>query len=95
MSKSFFDLGISEHLPIRDVVWSHCKLEINYKDLDTIFEQLQRIYAERRGNLQPTYAQFSAYRLYLRYQYFKRKILEMPNWSETEINYWIQNETFK
>jgi len=95
MSKSFFDLGISEHLPIRDVVWTYCKLEINHKGLDTIFEQLQTIYAERRANLQPTYAQFSSIRLYLRYQYFKKKILELPNWSEKEIKYWQQNETFK
>ena len=95
MDKSFFDLGIPSHLPIRDVVWSHCKLEINHKDLDAIFEQLQIIYAERRANLQPTYAQFSSYRLYLRYQYFKKKILELPNWSDTEIKYWEQNETFK
>ena len=62
MNKSFFALGIPAHLPIRDVVWSYCKLEINHKDLDTIFEQLQIIYAERRANLQPTYAQFSSYR---------------------------------
>ena len=95
MSKSFFDLGISEHLPIRYVVWDYCKLEINHKDLDAIFEQLQIIYAERRANLQPTYAQFSSYRLYLRCQYFKRKILELPNWSDVEIKYWEQNETFK
>ena len=95
MSKSFFDLGISKHLPIRDVVWDYCKLEINHKDLDTIFEQLQRIYAERRANLQPTYAQFSSIHLYLRYQYFKKKILELPNWSDAEIKYWQQNETFK
>ena len=95
MSKSFFDLGISEHLPIRDVVWDYCKLEINHKDLDAIFEQLQIIYAERRASLQPTYAHFSSYRLYLRYQYFKKKILELPNWSDAEIKYWQQNETFK
>ncbi len=95
MNKSFLDLGISEHLPIRDVVWDYCRVEINSKDIDEIFEQLQRTYAERRRNLQPTYAQFSSYRLYLRYQYFKKKILELPNWSAAEIKYWELNETFK
>ncbi len=95
MDKSFFDLGIPAYLSIREVVWSYCNLELNHKDLDTIFEQLQRSYAERRANLQPTYAQFSAYRLYLKYEYFKKKILEFPNWSETEIIYWQQHKTFK
>jgi hypothetical protein len=95
MGKSFFDLGIPEHLPIRDVVWDYCSEEINHKSIDDIFKQLQITYAERRGNLQPTYAQFSSYRLYLRYQYFKKKILALPNWSDTEIKYWEQNETFK
>jgi hypothetical protein len=51
MGKSFFDLGIPEHLPIRDVVWDYCRVEINQKGIDDIFEQLQRTYAERRGNL--------------------------------------------
>ena len=95
MSKSFFDLGIPEHLPIRDVVWDYCRVEIHHKGIDAIFDKLQKTYAERRGNLQPTYAQFSSYRLYLRYQYFKKKILELPNWSDAEVKYWEQNETFK
>ena len=95
MNKTFFDLGISEHLPIRDVVWEYCKVEINHKGIDDIFDELQKTYAKIRGNLQPTYGQFSSYRLYLRYQYFKKKILELPNWSNTEIKYWEQHETFK
>ena len=95
MGNSFFDLGIPEHLPIRDVVWGYCKVEINHKGIDTIFDELQKSYTESRGNLQPTYAQFSSYRLYLRYQYFKKKILELPNWSVAEVKYWGQSETFK
>lgn len=95
MSKSFYDLGIPEYLPIRDLVWNYCKVEINHKALDAIFEELQKSYTETRGNLQPTYAQFSSNRLYLRYQYFKKKILELPNWSDTEVKYWEQHETFK
>ena len=95
MSKSFFDLGIPEHLPIRVVVWDYCRVEINHKGIDAIFEELHLSYSESRGNLQPTYAQFSSYRLYLRYQYFKKKILELLNWSVTEVKYWQQNEAFK
>ena len=95
MGKSFFDLGIPEHLPIREVVWDYCRVEIHQKGIDAIFDELQKIYTERRGNLQPTYGQFSSYRLYLRYQYFKIKILELPNWSDTEVKYWEENETFK
>jgi hypothetical protein len=95
MGRSFFDLGIPEHLPIRDVVWDYCRVEINDKGIDAIFEELQINYIERRGNLQPTYAQFSSYRLYLRYQYFKKKILELPNWSDAEVKYWEQSQTFK
>jgi hypothetical protein len=95
MGRSFFDLGIPEHLPIRDVVWDYCRVEINDKGIDAIFDELQKSYTERRGNLQPTYGQFSSYRLYLRYQYFKKKILELPNWSDAEVKYWAQNEIFK
>lgn len=95
MGKSFFDLGIPEHLPIRDVVWDYCRVEINHKGIDAIFDELQKTYAERRGNLQPTYAEFSSFRLYLRYQYFKKKILELSNWSDAEVKYWGQSETFK
>jgi hypothetical protein len=95
MSKSFFDLGIPEHLPFRDVVWDYCRVEINDKGIDAIFNELQKTYAERKGNLQPTYGQFSSYRLYLRYQYFKKKILELPNWSDAEVKYWGHHETFK
>ncbi len=67
MDKSFFDLGIPGHLPIRDVVWDYCRVEIHHKGIDAIFDELQKTYAERRGNLQPTYAQFSSYRLYVSY----------------------------
>ena len=95
MGNSFFDLGNTEHLPIRYLIWDFCRVEINHKGLDAIFEELQKSYSERRGNLQPTYGQFSSYRLYLRYQYFKKKILELPNWSDAEVKYWEQNETFK
>lgn len=41
MDKSFFDLGIPAHLPIREVVWSYCRLEINHKDLDTILSNFR------------------------------------------------------
>ena len=95
MGRSFFDLGIPEHLPIRDVIWDYCKVEINHKGIDDIFDELQKSYTVSRGNLQPTYGQFSSYRLYLRYQYFMKKILELPNWSDIEVKYWEENETFK
>ena len=94
MNKSFFDLGIPEHLPIRDVIWKYCRVEINHKSLDLIFEELQKIYTVSRGNLQPTYAQFSSYHLYLRYQYFKKKILELPHWSDEEKAHWEETVIF-
>ena len=94
MNNAFFDLGISEHLPIRDVIWDYCSVEINHKCLDAIFDELQKTYAEKRNNSQPTYVQFSSYRLYLRYQYFKKKILELPNWSDEEKAHWKETVIF-
>lgn len=95
MGKSFYDLGIPKHLPLMDVVWDYCWVEINHKGIYAILGDLQKTYTERRGNLQPTFAPFSSFRLYLRYQYFKKKILELPNWSDAEIKYWEHIETFK
>lgn len=95
MSNSFFDLGIPEHLPIRQVIWDYCKVEIDKKDLKVIFEDLEKSYTEIRKNLQPTYGQFSSYRLYLRFNYFKKKILESNNWPEVEIQKWRDLELFK
>jgi len=95
MSKSFFDLGIPEDKPIRDVIWDYCRVEISHKNLDAIFEQLQKTYTSSWGNLQPTYAQFSSIRLNLRYQYFKKKILELPHWSDEEKVHWKESEIFK
>jgi hypothetical protein len=94
MNKSFFNLGIPEHLPIRDVIWKYCGVEINHKSLDEIFEELQKIYTVSRSNLQPTYAQFSSYRLYLRYEYFKKKILELPHWLDEEKAHWKETVIF-
>lgn len=95
MSNSFFDLSIPEHLPIRDVIWDYCRIDIHNKKLHNVFEELQKTYTERKGNLQPTYAQFSSYRLYLRYQYFKKKILNLPHWSDEEKAHWKETEIFK
>lgn len=95
MSNSFFDLGIPEDQPIRDVIWNYCRVEIENKSLDDIFEELGNAYLSIRNNLQPTYGQFSSYRLYLRYQYFKKKILELPHWSNTEIENWEKRSAFK
>jgi len=95
MSNSFFDLGIPEDQPINNVIWNYCKVEIENKSLDDIFEELGKTYLSIRNNLQPTYGQFSSYRLYLRYQYFKKKILELPHWSNTEIENWEKRSLFK
>jgi hypothetical protein len=95
MSNSFFDLHIPEDLPIRDIIWNYCEVEINNKNLQDIFDELQKSYSNIRNNLQPTYGQFSSYRLYLRYQHYKKKILELPYWSQNEVEYWKQSETFK
>jgi hypothetical protein len=94
MSNSLFDLGIPKDLPTRDVIWDYCKVEIENKALQEIFEELLSTYLNTRNNLQPTYGQFSSYRLYLRYQYFKKKILELPFWSKTEIDHWNKIEIF-
>lgn len=95
MRNSFFDLGIPENIPVRDLVWDYCKVEIENKNLDTIFDDLKNSYLSRINNLQPTYAQFTSYRLYLRYRYFKKKILELPHWPSIEMEYWSQTELFK
>ena len=94
MSNSFFDLGIPEDQPIRDVIWNYCRVEIENKSLDIIFEELGKTYLSIRNNLQPTYGQFSSNRLFLRYQYFKKKILELPYWTSTEIGQWDNTEIF-
>jgi len=71
-----FKHGFSEETPLEEILEVYLGIDITNKPLDRVLDLVLKEYSSRRKNLQPTYAQFSAESLRVKFRYIIERLLD-------------------
>jgi hypothetical protein len=67
--------GFPVDMPIEEILDSYYEIDIKDQELDVVLAMLATVYVERRSNLQPTYAMFSANILMKKFDHLLERVI--------------------